>query len=109
MSITWEFAVEWFSQLLGADYFVGVRLSPGRQITHFWPHDKLLWVAELAGQVGLGLESVAAVGDSLGDMHMLRVVGHPFFVGATKPEGLETSAHLPDGDILQFAKRIVGE
>ena len=106
VSITWEFAVEWFSRLLEADYFVGVRLSPDRQITHFWPHDKPIWVAELARDLGLDLGNVAAVGDSLNDLHMLRVVGHPFFVGAIKPEGLEESAYFPEGDILQIAKQI---
>ena len=39
VSITWEFAVEWFARRLVVDYFVGTRLSPDGQITHFWPED----------------------------------------------------------------------
>ena len=43
VSITWEFAVEWFADQLGIDYFIGTRLSPGGEITHFWSEDKPVW------------------------------------------------------------------
>ncbi len=38
---------------------------------------------------------------------MLREAGHPFLLGASKPEGLDASAYFPGGDILQIAKRIL--
>ena len=37
VSLTWEFAVEWFANRLGADYSVGTGLSWCGLITHFWP------------------------------------------------------------------------
>src|SRR5579884_606294 len=71
VSITWEFAVEWLAQKLGADYFVGTRLSIEGDITHFWAQDKASWLCELAQQLDLHLEQIAAVGDSNGDRYML--------------------------------------
>ncbi|MFQ5873863.1 MAG: HAD family hydrolase [Dehalococcoidia bacterium] len=108
VSITWEFAVEWFAGRLGADYYVGTGPSPNGDISHFWPHDKPRWLAELTQQLGLGLNEVVAVGDSSSDLDMLRVVGHPFFVGRDKPEGLEHVSHHPDGNIHEVAQQIVG-
>lgn len=106
ISITWEFAVEWFASRLGADYYVGTRLSPAGQISHFWPQDKPRWLAKLAQQLGVGIKQVAAVGDSASDMDMLRIVGHPFFVGQVKPDELEGTYHFPKGDILEIAQNI---
>lgn len=111
VSITWEFAVARFARRLGADYFVGTGLAMGGRIAHFWPEDKARWVATLAGRLGCDLREVAAVGDSSGDVPMLRVVGAPFFVGRQLPESLGAVVHRPDGDIGWIARRIgeVGE
>ena len=46
VSLTWEFAVEWFADRLGADYSVGTGLSADGLISHFWPKDKALWAYE---------------------------------------------------------------
>ena len=78
ISITWEFAVEWFAHQFGADYFVGTGLSPYGKITDFWPSDKAVWLQGLADRLGTPMNDVAAVGDSSGDLHMLRAVGHPY-------------------------------
>ena len=107
ISITWEFAVEWFANRLGADYYVGTRLSPAGQITHFWPIDKPLWLARLTQQMGLRPDNVAAIGDSTSDMYMLRSVGYPFFVGQNKPHELENIFHYPTGDIHKIAQKII--
>ena len=77
VSITWEFAVEWFARQLGADYFVGTRLSPDGRVVDFWPVDKAAWLGELAARLGVQMDQVAAVGDSRGDLDMLRAVGRP--------------------------------
>jgi len=108
VSITWEFAVARFARRLGADYFVGTGLATDGRIAHFWPEDKARWVAALAGRLGCDLRAVAAVGDSHGDVPMLRAVGAPFFVGQQLPEGLATAVHRPAGDIKQIARCIVG-
>lgn len=107
VSITWEFAAAWFARRLGADYAIGTRLGDGSRIAHFWPRDKARWVSELARQLGLESEGVAAVGDSWGDLDMLRAVGQPFFVGRATPAGVDGLRHLPDGDIRTIARRIV--
>ncbi len=77
ISITWEFAVEWFAHQCGADYFVGTRLSPDGDIT-----------------------------DSNGDLDMLRTVEHLYWVDSHLPAGL-TAVHHPDGDIECIAQDIV--
>jgi phosphoserine phosphatase len=108
VSITWEFAVEWFAKRLGADYYVGTRLSPDRGIIHFWPKDKPSWLARMMGRLGLNRDEVAAVGNSNDDIDMLRVAGYRFFVGQEKPERLSALSHYPDGNILQISEVIVG-
>ncbi len=106
VSITWTFAVEWFARKLGADYWVGTRLSEDGHVDHFWPEDKARWVRDLMRDLGLRRGQVAAVGDSWGDAQMLRTVGHPFYLGETLPSGLEAT-HCPSGDIAEVTRRIL--
>lgn len=75
VSITWEFAVEWFAARRGADYWVGTGLSPDGAITHFWPQGKATWLERLARDLGVDMRRVAAVGDSRADIPMLRSAG----------------------------------
>ncbi len=108
VSLTWEFAVEWFADRFGADYFVGTELSPDGRITHFWPEDKALWLTELAGKLDVDMSDVAAVGDTKGDVPMLLAVGHPYWVGETVPPELDGKAiHQPNGDIRAVAESII--
>ena len=110
VSLTWEFAVEWFANRFGADYFVGTALSPDGRITHFWPANKALWLAELADKLGVNMSDVAAVGDTRGDVPMLLAAGHPYWVGETVPPELNGKVvHQPDGDIRVVAESIVRE
>ncbi len=106
VSITWAFAAEWFARLLGADYCTGTGISADRRVEHFWPADKARWLLNLMGTLGLGPHQVAAVGDSWGDVEMLRAVGHPFYVGESLPDGLE-AMHVSHGDILEVARRVL--
>ena len=106
VSLTWEFAAEWFANKLGADYFVGQGLSTEGSITHFWPQDKALWLTGLARKLGANMKEMAAVGDSGGDIPMLLAVGHRFWVGQTIPPQLEGKVvHVPSGDIRLVAHR----
>jgi phosphoserine phosphatase len=106
ISITWEFAVEWFAHQFGAGYFIGTRLSLDGDITGFCPSDKPVWLKSLADRLGTPMHDVAAVGDSSGDLDILRAVGHPYWVGSHLPAGF-TAAHHPDGDIERIAQDIV--
>ena len=108
VSLTWEFAVEWFANRLGADYSVGTRLSSDGLITHFWPKDKASWLTKLADKLGVELEDVAVVGDSSGDIPMLLTVGHRYWVGQITPPSLDGMViHEPSGDISLVAQRII--
>ena len=108
VSLTWDFAADWFANRLGADYSVGTGLSPDGRVTPFWPQDKALWLTGLADRLGVDMRDVAAVGDSRGDIPMLLAAGHRGWVSETIPPELEnTVIHEPEGDILQLAHRIV--
>lgn len=87
---------------------MGTRLSANGTIGHFWPENKSKWLASLVHQLGIRTQEVAAVGDTLADVPMLRVVGHPFYVGTDRPDDLPERFHHPDGDIHEIAKGIVG-
>lgn len=105
VSITWSFAVEWVGRLLGADYTYGTRLTP-TEIEHAWPEAKGAWLTDQAAQLGLNPTQVAAVGDSDGDRELLEAAGRRFFVGLD-PLDLAGLVHLPGGDMLDIAHRIV--
>lgn len=107
VSITWEFAVEWFARQFNTDFFVGTKLSSDRQVVHFWPEDKPEWIRDVALSLGLTPKQVAAVGDSSSDLLMLNSVEHALFVGKAKPVGLERIVYLPDGNISEIANLIV--
>lgn len=107
VSITWDFAVAWFARFLNADYYVGTNLAASGTITHFWPEDKARWIRALASDLDIGLDQVAAVGDSAGDVPMLQTVGLPFFVGQALPPGLSAVTHVPAGDIDRIARGII--
>lgn len=106
-SITWEFAVAWFAWQLHVDYYVGTRLEPDGTIGHFWPRDKVTWLQELRDTLRIPESRVAAIGDSGGDVEMLRAVRHPVFVGAARPSGLPEVTHLPGADIVTVAQCII--
>ena len=107
VSLTWEFAVEWFAKRFGADYSVGTGLKSDGLVTHFWPQDKAKWLTGLAAKLDVDMKDVAAVGDSKGDIPMLLSVGHRYWVGETIPSELEKKViHKPAGDILLLAHRI---
>jgi HAD superfamily phosphoserine phosphatase-like hydrolase len=106
-SITWEFAVAWFARQLNVDYYVGTRLDPDGTIMHFWPRDKVTWIQGLRDALRISASRVAAIGDSGGDVEMLRAVRHPVFVGATLPGGFPEATHLPGADIVTVAQWII--
>lgn len=48
----------------------------------------------------------AVVGDSAGDVPMLQSVAHRSFVRRAVPPGLDGTAHHPEGDLLDIARRM---
>jgi phosphoserine phosphatase len=108
VSITWDFAVEWFARRFGADFSIGTEYVPGGEGVGFWPEDKPTFVDRTAHALGIGMDQVAAVGDSSGDVPMLRAVGRSAFVGSVLPEAFTPDIHAPGGDILRIVKGLIG-
>jgi len=106
-SITWSFAVEHFARLLGVEHWQGTVLEESGEIRHTWPEDKAPWVRELAQRLEVPWERTAAVGDSAGDLEMLRAVGVPVFVGREVPAVQPGWLHYPAADIEALAKHLV--
>ncbi len=107
VSITWHFAVEWLAAELGADYAVGTALRPDGGIDHFWPEDKALWLTALLADLGLDPPTLAAVGDSPGDLPMLRLAGVGYYVGQNSPALPPHVKHWPAADIGAIAAELV--
>lgn len=107
VSLTWDFAVEFFAEELGADYSVGTTYHPDGTISHFWPADKPVWVRELTEELGIGMDQVVSAGDSGSDAHLLRATGQSFFVGDALPDGLDGTRHVPDADIRELATAVL--
>ncbi len=107
VSVTWTFAVEWFARRFGAVAWVGTSVTTAGAIGHFWPHDKPVWLSGYAGDLGIELAEVAAVGDSHGDVPMLATVGQPVFVGAQLPIEISHALHKPNADLREVAEIIL--
>jgi HAD superfamily phosphoserine phosphatase-like hydrolase len=104
VSITWEFAVEWFARQFGADFYVGTKLLADGKIVHFWPEDKPEWVRSLAESLGLTLQQVAVIGDSSSDLPLLSSVKRAVFVGKIKPADPRHIIHMPDANIWEAVR-----
>lgn len=104
VSITWQFAVEWLAADLGADYAVGTGWSGDDEIEHFWPEDKAIWLENLLLDLQIERHELVAVGDSHGDIPMLRFAHRGYFVGDILPDALSHVPHWPDGDILAIVE-----
>ena len=107
VSITWSFAVASFARRFGADAWVGTEVDNAREINHFWPSDKPVWLRDYAAQRGIDMAEVAAVGDSPGDVPMLAAAGHPIFVGASLPAEIGHAVHAPNPDLRDVADLIL--
>jgi HAD superfamily phosphoserine phosphatase-like hydrolase len=106
-SITWEFAVAWFARRLRADYYIGTRLEVDGTVSHFWPHGKATWARTLGERLQVPLRRIAGIGDSAGDVEMLRAVGTPIFVGQILPPTLQGVTHFPNADIRTIAHWLI--
>lgn len=107
VSITWSFAVDWFSELLGADYAHGTRMNSGG-IEHVWPPDKGRWLRDLVARLEIPQQAVAAVGDSEGDREMLEEAAVRYCVGG-RTVNVPGVVHVPEANLLEIAQRLVAE
>ena len=109
VSVTWSFAVQWFAQQLNVFHYFGTALLPNGEIVHSWGREKARFLRELVVKYGIVSSRVTAIGDSSGDIEMLREASLRFFLGASPPAGIEEIIHLPNGDIGTVAERILSE
>ncbi|MDP5272905.1 HAD family hydrolase [Chengkuizengella axinellae] len=107
ISITFEIAVKWFAEKLGIQYYVGTSYNTKGEIKHFWPEDKADWLQELAHQLEISADKIAAVGDSWGDVPMLNEAKYSYFVGENVPKSLDQVIHFPKGSILEISQHII--
>lgn len=106
-SITWRFAVRWFAEQLGVQWYLGTDLLEDGAVAHVWPEDKGRWLRTVASELLVPAERVAAVGDSRGDVDLLRAASLRVFVGLALPTELANVQHYPHESIEVVAKRIV--
>jgi HAD superfamily phosphoserine phosphatase-like hydrolase len=106
-SITWHFAVEWFADQLGIDDCLGTDGRPDGGITHVWGRDKALWLNDLVHRYRVPDYRVAAVGDSSGDIEMLRAAHLRYFVGDPPTPEVPDLIHIPDANLHLIAKSIL--
>jgi HAD superfamily phosphoserine phosphatase-like hydrolase len=99
-SITWEFAVACFAQRLSVTDFVGTRLAQTGAVEHVWPRDKATWAQALCRRLSIPPHRLVAVGDSSGDVELLRIAAHRVFVGENLPPELPDVYHAPRADVL---------
>jgi phosphoserine phosphatase len=64
---------------------------------------------ELAADYCASPQRTAAVGDSSGDLEMLRAADLRFFVGPKAIPDLDSVIHFPEADLRLVAERILNE
>jgi phosphoserine phosphatase len=107
VSISWRFAVDWLAADLGADYAIGTDWLEAGEVVDFWPDDKVTWLAALLQELCLSPQALVAIGDSAGDIPMLKFAGRSYFVGQKMPPLLAHVRHWPDANIEELVDDIV--
>ena len=106
-SITWEFAVREFARRWGIGDILGTGLGDDGELAHVWPEDKAEFLRRLVERHHLQRMRTHAVGDSTGDLPMLRAAGNGYFVGRIAPPPIEGLRHCPEANIHAIAQEIV--
>lgn len=106
-SITWKFAVQYFAEQLGVKQWLGTDITNDGEIVHIWGRDKAKWLQELRSNYNIATEHTAAVGDSRGDLEMLREAHLSFLVGKNPIVEAPSAIHLPGTDLRIVAEYII--
>jgi len=106
-SLTWSFGVERIAADLGISELTATLLDwDSKQITHQFAEDKARYLQRIAVKHQIPADQVWAVGDSGGDVPMLKAAGRGVFVGDSDPQ-IPCVAHLPAGGIDAVAEHIL--
>ncbi|MDA0597010.1 MAG: haloacid dehalogenase-like hydrolase [Chloroflexi bacterium] len=106
-SLTWSFGVERIAADLGIDEFLGTGLDwDTKQIDHVYAGDKVDFLHRMAAKYEIPADRTYAVGDSGGDVPMLKAAAHGFFLGDYDPQ-IPGVTHLSEASIDMIAKHIL--
>lgn len=106
-SLTWSFGVERIATDLGVNDLVATQLDWNtKEINHVFAADKPVFLKEVATKYEIPSDRVYAVGDSGGDIPMLRAAAHGFYIGDSDP-GINGTVHVPAARIDTIAELIL--
>lgn len=106
VSLTLSWWAQHFAGQLGVDTVIATEPDGDGGFRHVFPSSKPILLADYAHGLGIGLDQIAAVGDSTGDVPMLDACGLSVFVGAGLPDGHTPNHHLPGASIDEVANTI---
>lgn len=99
--------VAYFAGRLGVDAHFGTEPDGNGGYRHVFPATKPTLLAEYANALDVSPEQIAAVGDTPGDVPMLRTARVSIYVGITLPDGFTPTWHLPAASIDEIARLIL--
>jgi phosphoserine phosphatase len=106
-SLTWSFGVERIAADLGITELTATHLDwDSKQIDHIFAEDKATFLQKMVAKYEISRDRVWAVGDSGGDIPMLKAAGHGVFVGDSDPQ-ISGVVHLPAAGIDAVAKLVL--
>jgi phosphoserine phosphatase len=107
VSLTLTDCAAYFTRRLGIDAHFGTEPDGNGGYQHVFPATRPVLLAQHARALGISPQQVAAVGDSPGDIPMLRAAGNSIYLGATLPSDFTPTWHLPHAPIDEIASRLV--
>jgi len=106
-SLTWSFGVERIAAALGIDESLGTGLDwDTKQIDHVYAGDKVDFLQRMAAKYEIPADRTYAVGDSGGDIPMLKAASHGFYLGDSDPQ-IPGVTHLSEASIDTIANHIL--
>lgn len=107
VSLTLAQCVAYFARRIGADAHIGTEPDGKGGFRHVFPATKPALLARHARALGIPPRELAAAGDSLGDVPMLRAARTSIYVGVALPDGFTPTWHLPRAPIDEIARIIL--
>jgi phosphoserine phosphatase len=96
-----------FARCLGVGAHIASEPDGTGGFRHVFPANKPDLLAQHARAMGIPVQQVAAVGDSPGDIPMLRAARKSVYVGAALPSGFTPTWHLPQAPIDEVTRVIL--
>lgn len=107
MSLALASSVAYFAGRVGIEKIIAAELDDNGRFDCVFPATKPTLLAGHARALRVTPDQIAAVGDSVGDVHMLRSAQTSIYVGATLPDDCSPTWHLPAAPIDDIAHLIL--